>query len=287
MYIIKANGEREMFNQTKLENSLRQAGTEEDIIRKITKQIVDEIKEGDTTTKIYRKAFSLLNKLQKPVATKYSLRRAIMELGPTGFLFEKFIGKLLEVKGYNVKVGEMINGFCVEHEVDIIAHKGDELLSAELKFHNQPGIKSDLKTTLYVKARFDDLEKNEFYKNIGNFSKRTNGIITNTKFTSKAIKYGECAGLKMMSWNYPRQGNFQQFVDSTMAHPITALTSLSSRDKKVLLQKDIVLCRQIKEGGESLLLKAGIQKSKTERILKEIDILCEHLKNSDKDFIGI
>lgn len=33
---------------------------------------------------------------------------------------------------------------------------------AEAKFHNELGIKSDLKVVLYVKARFDDLKENVY-----------------------------------------------------------------------------------------------------------------------------
>ena len=118
-----------------------------------------ELVDGITTKEIYHKAFELLHKEEKPIALKYSLKRAIMELGPSGFPFEKFVAEIFKFKGYTAETGKLVKGFCVEHEVDVVAWNKDKLIMCEAKFHNDPGMKSDLKVALYVKARFDDLRK--------------------------------------------------------------------------------------------------------------------------------
>src|SRR5690554_5247763 len=122
--IKKASGEEEPFEVRKLKDSMRRAGAEEEIIGQIADDISNWIYEGITTQKIYARAFSLLRKKKKNAASRYKLKKAIMELGPTGFPFEHFIGKILEVLGFETEVGQVLNGKCGTHEVDVIATQG-------------------------------------------------------------------------------------------------------------------------------------------------------------------
>lgn len=270
--ITKADGTKEKFDVSKLEGSLKKAGANskvvEDIIRTIEKELVD----GITTKEIYRHAFELLKKEEKPIALKYSLKRAIMELGPSGFPFEKFIAEIFNYKGYTTETGKVVRGFCVEHEVDVVAWNKDKLIMCEAKFHNDPGMKSDLKVALYVKARFDDLRKMTF--KYGKERKLDEGwLITNTKFSSTAIEYGSCqGGLIMVGWNYPPRGNLHDLVLEAKLHPITCLTSLTGREKKFLIQQGVVLCKSVIEN-PGLLPLMGLSPVKAKKVLEEIEML--------------
>jgi hypothetical protein len=82
-----------------------------------------------------------------------------MELGPSGFPFEKYVAEILKYQGYRVEVGVIVEGFCVKHEVDIIAEKEAKHFMIECKFHNQPGTFCDVKIPLYINSRFLDIEK--------------------------------------------------------------------------------------------------------------------------------
>ena len=77
-YIIKATGEREEFNPQKLHDSLMRAGASEEATDNIVSQIEKELKDGATTKDIYKHAFDLLGREEKPAAARYSLRRAVM-----------------------------------------------------------------------------------------------------------------------------------------------------------------------------------------------------------------
>ena len=275
IYIVKANGEREVFESKKLENSLRKAGTSSKVITEILKVVQDKLVNNMTTAEIYREAFRLLSEIEKATsAVKYSVRRAVMELGPDGFSFEDFIGAMFRVMGYKVKLRQIIKGLCVSHEIDIIAQNEEHFLMGEIKFHNRQGMKSDLKVVLYIKERFDDLEKSEFWKNVDKNLEKDFWLITNTKFTNKAIQYAECcSGLKLMSWNYPERGSLHEFIDEARLYPLTCLESLSKHDKKLFLKKNVVLCRELKQGGERIFNLVGISPEKREVVLKEIDDL--------------
>lgn len=272
IYIIKANGEKELFDSSKLENSLRRAGSDEKTTSEIVAKIKLELKNEMTTGEIYRSAFKLLNEKDNLVSlSKYSLKKAVMSLGPQGFVFEDFIGSVFKKLGYKVMLRNNIKGLCVSHEVDLIAQNEQKFLMAEIKFHNHQGIKSDLKVILYVKERCDDIAKGEFYRNINKGLKKENWIITNTKFSSQAVQYAECnPDINLMSWDYPPQNNLHDLIGRTGLYPITVLNSLSSNDKKRFLAKNILLCRDLLEGGELLLDRLDIPTEKSKIVLREI-----------------
>ena len=272
IFITKANGAKEKFDVSKLENSLKGAGATTATAQTIVEKIYTELGTNSTTQQVYHHAFELLHAQEKPIAIKYSLKRAIMELGPSGFTFEKFIAEIFKCKGFTTETGKIVRGFCVEHEVDVVAWNNDKLIMCEAKFHNEPGIKSDLKIALYVKARFDDLRKVSF--KYGKERKLDEGwLITNTKFSSTAIEYGSCqGGLTMIGWNYPPKGNLHDMILEAKLHPVTCLTTLNGREKKFLLQQGIVLCASIIEN-PGLLPLLGLSPQKGRKVMEEISML--------------
>ncbi len=271
--ITKADGARELFEQTKLEDSLRNAGGNEQIIDEIIEHIGKEMYDGMPTHEIYSRAFKLLRNHSMPVAIKYSLRRALSELGPDGFPFEKYIAKLFQAWGYETVTDQTVMGVCVSHEIDVVAWNKEDLAMIEAKFHNELGMKSDIKVALYIKARFDDLKGNTF--DFGGIKRTlTSGwLITNTKFTDQAIKYGECNGLKMMGWNYPKKGNLQDIIEELHLHPFTCLESITNEQKKNLLDKGIVLCTDI-YNNQTILNDIGIKNDDAIKIINEIKEVC-------------
>ena len=156
--ITKASGETALFSDKKLIQSLQRAGAPEDIAQSIADEVSENLYEGMSTKKIYRIAFNLLKKNSSPLAAKYHLKNAIMELGPSGFPFEKYVAAILQYQGYSVKVGEIVKGKCVNHEIDVIAEKENQHFMIECKYHNQPGTISNVKIPLYIQARFKDVE---------------------------------------------------------------------------------------------------------------------------------
>lgn len=272
MLITKLSGETEQFSRSKLQESLINAGAPPESAKIIARKIERELKRGITTKEIYRKAFSLLKKEKGPFAARYSLKRAIFELGPHGYPFERFIGKLLERNGYKVEVGKIIQGKCVTHEVDVVARKGDKQFFIESKFHNWQGTKSDVKVALYVKARFDDIQ-NKLRDVPDRATFHQVWLITNTRFTSDAIRYANCVHMKITGWKYPKRGSLENLIEQTGLHPLTAPTSLSSSQKKALLNRGIVLCREIIEKPQ-LLKEIGLRDSEYKQVMEEVKGIC-------------
>ncbi|OGZ03140.1 MAG: hypothetical protein A2430_01465 [Candidatus Liptonbacteria bacterium RIFOXYC1_FULL_36_8] len=259
--IIKSNGAKDFFSPEKVANSLIRAGAGQDEAEKISQEVEKKIKNGDTTADIYRQAFFLLRRYGKPLAVRFSLKHAIMDLGPSGYPFEQLIGRILEKEGYKTSFPNVIFGKCVGHEVDVIAENSKEKIMIEAKFHNQPGFRTDVKVALYVRARFEDLiavPKNNF---------SSCWLITNTKFSEDALKYARCAGVNAVGWGYPKEKGLENMIDASNLYPITAMPSLSRNEKRLLLDNNIVVCTDIKNIEK--LVSIGIKKEKAEVCLKE------------------
>jgi hypothetical protein len=272
IYIIKSDGTRELFDREKLLKSLRKIGTEKEVADLIVSKVESDLAEGNTTKEIYRQAFSLLKKHQQPVALRYSLKRAIADLGPSGFPFEDYVAEIFKAQGYQAVTDQIVMGTCVPHEMDVVAYNDKELIMIEAKFHTDFGTHSDLKVALYIKARFDDLQ-NSVFKYGGKERKMTKGmLITNTNFSSTAIQYGECAHLNMVGWNYPKENNLHNFIERLNLVPVTVLTTLTQTEKKMFLANRIVLSKQLGDFG--LLKSYGFDDLKAQMVVKEVYDLC-------------
>ncbi|MDD4761494.1 MAG: restriction endonuclease [Candidatus Pacebacteria bacterium] len=238
--IIKANGDQDYFSEEKFLNSIIKSGISQEIAKGILKEIEGELKEGTTTGEIYKKAFSRLKKEHRPAAARYSLKQALMELGPTGYPFEQIVGRILEREGYKVSFPESVQGRCIRHEVDVVAEKGKEKIMAEVKFHNQAGFRTDAKTAMYVRGRFEDLS---FVKENG-FNR--GWLVTNTKFSKDAIDYANCVGITAIGWDHPRERGIEEMLIESKLLPITVLTTLNREEKRKLLEAEIVVCSDLK-----------------------------------------
>lgn len=275
IHIVKSSGEKVQFSIDQLRRSLHRSGAEESMVNKILEQIADELYQGISTKEIYNRAFSLLKKEKSYFASRYKLKKAIYELGPTGFPFERFVAAILKYSGYTVEIGKVLQGNCVKHEIDVVAHKANETTLVECKFHGDQGLKCNVKVPLYIQSRYKDVEAhwNSIPKNE---TVLTEGwVVTNTRFTEDALKYGKCIGLYLLSWDYPKNDSLKDRIDRLGLYPITVSTLLSSREKQFLLSRDVVLCRDLLHD-RFYLDHLEISDLRKKKILNEISNLCSY-----------
>lgn len=278
--VTKASGELEPYDENKLRSSLKSAGAAEPLIDHIAKEVNQILVEGISTRKLYKEAFRLLRQQSTRTAGRYKLKEAIFELGPTGYPFEKFVAELLNRQGYSTETGQIIEGNCVSHEVDVLAQKGDEHFLVECKFHNRKDHKCNVKVPLYIHSRFLDV-KRKWSSMPGHKNKKHYGwVVTNTRFTKDAEQYGKCIGLKLLSWDYPKNRGLKDLISRVNLHPITCLSSLDDRQKQELLQMDIVFCLQLVESG-TLLNRLELDSQKKREVLEEAEAISRF--NFDED----
>jgi len=271
--VIKASGEKAQFSIERVAESLRRSGAKDDLVKNTLEKLKTELYDGISTKEIYNRAFSLLRKGNKTSASKYKLKTAIYELGPTGFPFEKFIASLLGHSGYKTETGKIYQGKCVTHEIDVVAKTDTKLILIECKFHNA-GRNSNVKTPLYIDSRFRDIKN--YRKNHENKLTFEEGwVVTNTRFTKDAIEYGKCSDLKLLSWDYPKGESIKDRIDKLGLYPITVSTLLSEREKIFLLSRDVVLCRDL-VNDTFYLDHLGVNNPRKGRILKEMEELCKN-----------
>lgn len=268
-YVIKSSGHREPFNIHKFQRSLRRVGARPDLIEQLTSEVLNA-PELNTTYKIYAYAYDHLRGISRPTAARYSLKYALYELGPTGFTFERFIGEIFKAQGYTIRVDVILQGICVDHEIDVSIEKDDQHYFVECKFHNRAGMKTDVRDALYTKARFEDLAvpsstNAQIFKGVW--------LATNTQFTSKAIAYGNCSGVALLGWAYPEDEGIASLIDRLGLHPITGITYLTASSKRTLLDEGIILCRDLIEQPQ-ILKRLHLGQIEQELVLEECRALC-------------
>jgi hypothetical protein len=270
--IIKSSGEKVKFSLNKLRNSLKRSGADDVLTDQIVDRVRDELYQGISTKEIYNRAFALLKRKKAVFASKYKLKKAIYELGPTGFPFERFIAAILQYSGYRTEVGKILAGACVTHEIDVLAEKNGQVELIECKFHGEEGRNCNVKVPLYINSRYKDVKAEWDSKNRTK-ALQQGWVVTNTRFTNDAVAYGNCAGLYLLSWDFPKADGLKDRIDRLGLYPITVSTLLSNREKQFLLERDVVLCRHLMK--EPFFLDhLGISETRKERIKTEIQQLC-------------
>lgn len=275
VHVTKYSGEVEVFDESKLRNSLENAGAGQETIDQITKRIKEQLYEGISTQNIYKEAFQLLQVKSLQTAGRYKLKEALFELGPTGYPFERFVGELLNRLGYITEVGVLVEGDCVSHEIDVIAHNNDEYVMVECKFHNRKDNHCNVKVPLYIHSRFLDVKKNWLNMPNHEHKKHNAWIVTNTRFTSDAEDYGSCVGLKLLSWDFPKRNALKDLVERKNLHPVTCLSSLNKDEKRQLLKNDIIFCRQICDN-TGILKEININPRNINLVEKETQEICNY-----------
>lgn len=276
IYIIKASGEKAEFDPHKLLRSLRRAGAGRERADAIARAVAREIREGMTTKEIYQLAHRMLRKERHSAAARYSLKQALLALGPSGFPFEQFIAKLLEADGYSVETGLLRKGRCIGHEIDVLARDDSRVLFGECKYHQRQSLISDVKVPLYIHSRFRDLQAGFFSEPEWKDFTIEGWIFTNTRFTDDALQYGRCAGLHLISWDTPFDYGLRDWVDRTGLHPLSCLTTLTHREKELLLENNIVLTKDLLSHPDMLDM-IRLAPARKRGVLEEAEQLCTAL----------
>lgn len=269
IFVTKASGEKELYSEEKVRASIKRAGIPENIEERVLTHIQQKLRNDIPTSEIYHHISEFLKTSHPHAKAKYSLKQAIMRLGPTGYPFEDFVAEILKTQGYQTKTRQILQGTCITHEIDIVATKNPpadgEKIMVEAKFHNMPGIKTNVHVALYTKARYDDvLKKNGFTKA---------WIVTNTKVTTDVIAYAQCQNITIIAWEYPQKGNLRDLIETSGLAPITSITEFSPNDIQRLLENNIVLCRDICKKPDILNL-LDMPEDKKKDILSQAAFVC-------------
>lgn len=272
--IQKASGETEFFDASKLRRSLENTGAREEFVDEIVSNIEQWIVPGIGTREIYSRAFKMLHSRDISNALRYRLKQALLDFGNTGFPFEHFVGEIYKKKGYHTLVGQVVQGRCITHEMDVVATKEKEQYLVECKYSKDQGKYVSIQVPLYVRSRVDDIIlKRRELPEFEDFSFSAS-VVTNTRFSSDSIEYSKCSNLHLLGWDYPNGNGLKEIIERMKIFPVTVLNTLSKQEKERLLNMGLVSCHQL---GENLdvLNSLSLRSSTLYKLQNELDCLSD------------
>ena len=267
--IEKATGETEPFSRVKFRRSLRRSGANPEEVERALTAVEAKLYRGMPTKEVFAIAKRELARSHDAKAARYCLKKSMLALGPTGYPFESIVGAILSRRGYRTRTGVRAWGRCISHEVDVVARRTDHRIYAECKYHRRQSYKSDVKV---ASARARDIQERTEGGTFDEF-----WLVTNTRFTSDAERFGSCAGLTMVSWDQPKEAGLRVLLEESRIYPVTCLTAIGAAHKRTLLERGTVMVHEIQNDPRKID-PLGLTKAQRTRVLREIDLL-EELSN--------
>jgi Holliday junction resolvase len=245
--VINISGEKEPFSKIKVYRSAKRVGSSSKTAREIANIINDEAYEGIKTSKIFSRIKQLLRKESLGLAIKFNIKDGIRKLGPTGFPFEKYVAAIFNDLGFKVEINLSIPGKCVKgYEIDFIAKKDNLVYIGECKYKMYSGDRVDTNDALANYARFLDISAGSYFKKLKYKDVVLKTIlVTNSKFSGRAIDYCKCVGAELLGWKTPKGQGLEHFIDGRKLYPITILPGLKGYLRDVLVEERIMLARDL------------------------------------------
>ncbi len=235
IYVVKADGSKELFNRNKILRTCRRAGVSKGKAEHIVDNVQRSVYDGITTKQVYHLVLNELSKLEPKSSFSYKIREAIAKIGPENF--ELYVKKVLESNGYECKWNRLVKGKAVTHQVDLIA-KNKGLFMVEVKHHVNPHRMSGLGDVLQIQARLEDI-KDGFKGGLNKHNFTQAWLLTNTKVSAHAKRYAKAKNIIVSGWNYKGSLSLENLVKKNKAYPITAL-NIDTELKNRLIHKGIL-----------------------------------------------
>ncbi len=260
MQVIKSSGETEKFNSKKIYYSVLEAKGSKKLAKEAMQEVKKRFRENFSSQEILTFLMKFLKK-EPGVSERYDLKRAIMSLGPKGFFFEKYFAQILNNYEYKTQIGQKLKGKNILQEVDVTAIKEKKIL-IECKYHNQRGTITRLHPAMYTYARFLDLQKHNFDEP---------WLVSNTRASDDAINYGKGVGLKVISWDYPKEFSLRKLIEDKKLYPITIVKEINDKTKEMLYEQNITLAKDLLPLSiEDLKKKTLVNDKEAQDILNEV-----------------
>jgi len=268
LYVINSNGAREPFSFQKLYRAIRRVNVPKKAARDIARIIEREAYPGIKTSDIFQRVEELLYKKTSESALRFNLKEGMRKLGPTGFLFEKFVGEIFKKMGFEIKINLHIPGHCIyDYEIDFIARKEKLIYIGECKYRNVAGEVVHLRDALANHARFLDIFNGPYFKTDKQCGFEIKSyLVTNAKFAGQAIDYSNCVGVDLLGWRYPKNNSLEYLIEKNNLYPVTILPSLEGYLKDVFVS-------------EKKMLVEDVVKINPEKFSKKFKIPADHLNH--------
>jgi Holliday junction resolvase-like predicted endonuclease len=219
IYVTKANGNKQIFDKQKIINTCLRLQATLEQAQSIADKIEARAYDGIPTKKILQMVFQYMKKYRPAIGYQIDLKQAIAMLRSKPD-FEVYVAKIFESLGYKVETNLIIQGKCIEHEIDVVARKHEEVILVEVKHHANHHTYSGLDVFLQLNSTLEDLK--EGYESGNNKFKFTKAILVcNTKVSEHAKKYALCKKLEFIAWKFPLENGLERVIEENKLYPIT------------------------------------------------------------------
>ncbi len=278
IFVTKFDGRKQPFQKQKVIRTCLRMHASPKQARLIADKVESKLYDGIKTKEILEMIFKYMKEYRPEIKHEIDLREAISLLRPKPD-FEEFIRLLLKDYGYQIETAQIVEGKCVEHEIDGIVKKDEDIIYVEVKHHFNHHTYTGVSVFLEAKARFEDLI--EGYKSKINpihFNKIL--IVCNTKFSNHAKKYAKCTGINYLGWRAPEKKGLEEMIEKKKLYPITFLKNLDRKTEIRFGNAGIVLLKQLVENDiKKLHERTKIPKNRLKTFMKKAKEILGKKKN--------
>ena len=259
VFVTKADGSRQLFDRGKVVRTCLRMGASREIAEEVAGRVERSVYDGVSTGKVLQLTVRLLRGYRPAIRHFLDLRRglSLMDSKPE---FEVFVQVLLANSGFEVSPNMILSGRCVEHEVDAIAKRDGVTFFVEAKHHVNYHTLTGLDESRIARAILEDV--GEGFE-LGSCSVKVDRamIVTNTRYSEHARRYGKCRNIVQIGWNSPVGLSLQSMIEENNLYPISCIRGLKRETRTKLVNKRIVLMKQLLEEKPSTLAReTGIPK---------------------------
>jgi hypothetical protein len=259
VFVTKADGSRQLFDHEKVVRTCLRMGANRRIAEEVALRVERSVYDGMSTSKVLQLTVRLLRGYKPAIRHFLDLRRglSLMDSKPE---FEVFVQVLLGNSGFEVSPNMILAGRCVEHEVDAIAKRDGVTFFVEAKHHVNYHTLTGLDESRIARAILEDVS--EVFE-LGSCRVKIDRamIVTNTRYSEHARRYGKCRNIVQIGWNSPVGLSLQSMIEENNLYPISCIRGLKRETRTKLVNKRIVLMKQLLEMKPSTLAReTGIPK---------------------------
>jgi hypothetical protein len=245
LFVTKADGSKQLFDKGKVANTALRLGANPALAQELAQQVEGKLYEGITTQRILQIIFALMGKYKPAVRHLFDLKRGISLMKPKPE-FEVFIRVLLSQSGFQVKPNAILRGLCSEHEADAVASKDGLTYFVEVKHHANYHALTGLDESRIARAIMEDVT--DGYEQGMTEAKIDRAmIVTNTRYSEHASKYGRCRGIMQIGWAFSEGFGLRDLVEKYKLYPLSCLRGVSVEVRLRLVDVGIVLIKQLRE----------------------------------------
>lgn len=286
VFVTKADGTRQLFDREKVVRTCLRMGASRRIADEVAEKVESSLYDGIPTSKILQMTFRLLRKYKPAIRHLLDLRRglSLMDSKPE---FELFVQILLAHNGFEVTSNRLVTGKCAEHEVDAIARKDGLTYFVEAKHHVSYHTLTGLDESRIARAILEDATEG-FELGICDLKVDRAMIVTNTRYSEHAMRYGKCRNILQIGWSSPANLSLQNMIEEKNLYPLSCLRDLKHETKTKLINSGIVLMKQLfEEKPSTLARKTGVPKETLKQIIEKARTSGMGFHSSSRTFFDI